>query len=204
MAYYDVETDYNGGDKPETEIVNTSYDGDAPRRFLCDGTGGTSCDFGYADWPADSGGTAMPMITETSELEQVTHSQAWSKNTSSWNRLQSPGGSSRRTSENTEDRKISQPWRFLRTNIQEPRRQIEFTALGFPSNEHPRTPKIKRAKGLEGFFRRTPTNPEEFEALEVPLGEHARTPKIEKVQSPGCSSIRTPKNTEDRKRTVGI
>jgi len=76
MAYYD----YNGVDKPETEIANSSYD--AGRRFLCDGAvGDTSCDFGYADWPAEGDGTAVP--TMDGELEQVTHSQAWSKDTRS-------------------------------------------------------------------------------------------------------------------------
>jgi len=51
MAYYDVGADYNGVGKPETEMPNTSYDGDVPRRFLCDGAvGDTSCDFGYFRW----------------------------------------------------------------------------------------------------------------------------------------------------------
>lgn len=83
MAYYDFSADYNGGvETPETEIAHDSYDDEDMRRFLCDGAAGrSSCDFGYADWPADGNGTELPTTADPNALEQVTHSQAWSENT---------------------------------------------------------------------------------------------------------------------------
>ena len=79
MAYYDVVSDYGGNGKTKTEIPESSYGGEVPRQFLCDGSGGeSSCDFGYSDWTENDDGTAVPTVLGPDGLEQVTRGQAWS------------------------------------------------------------------------------------------------------------------------------